>query len=105
MTDHIFDEDESKAITAAGGDQDGSRRDEEVTGVFLMRDGKAEWVPVEIGIAGDRYFEVRRGLRGGETVVSGTYQTLRDLEDESAIRTAEPAEGERAKATPTETGK
>lgn len=83
------DEDEAKAVSAAGGDQEAGRRSEEVTGVFVMREGKAEWQPVTIGIAGDRYFEVRTGLRGGETVVAGTYQALRDLEDGSAIRTAE----------------
>jgi HlyD family secretion protein len=91
------DEDESKAVEAAGGDQEAGRRSEEVTGVFVMREGKAQWVPVEIGIAGDRYFEVRTGLRGGETVVAGTYQALRELEDGSPIRTAEPAEGAKGK--------
>jgi HlyD family secretion protein len=100
------DEDETKAVSAAGGDQAGARRDEEVTGVFVMREGKAEWQPVEIGIAGDRYFEVRTGLRGGETVVSGTYQALRELEDGSAIRTAETPENAKGKdAAPKEATK
>jgi len=98
------DDEEAKAVEAAGGDQEAGRRSEEVTGVFLMQDGKAQWVPVQIGIAGDRYFEVRSGLRGGETVVAGTYQALRDLEDDSPIRTAEPAENEKGKdAAPKET--
>jgi HlyD family secretion protein len=88
------DDDESKAVSAAGGNKDAGRRDEEVTGVFIMREGKAEWQPVQIGIAGDRYFEVRSGLRGGETVVSGTYQALRELEDESPIRTAPENDGD-----------
>jgi HlyD family secretion protein len=99
------DEDETKAVSAAGGDQEAARRSEEVTGVFVMQDGKAEWVPVEIGIAGDRYFEVRRGLRGGETVVAGTYQALRELEDESPIRTAPEEHGEGGDGAPTETAK
>lgn len=75
-----------------------SRRDSEVTGVFVMRDGKADWVPVEIGIAGDRYFEIRKGLRGGETVVSGSYQAVRDLQDDDEIRLETPKEGDAAKA-------
>jgi HlyD family secretion protein len=69
------------------------RRSAEVTGVFVMRDGKAEWVPVEIGIAGDRYFEIRKGLRGGETVISGSYQAVRELEDDAPVRVEAPAEG------------
>jgi HlyD family secretion protein len=98
------DEDEAKAVSAAGGDQEAGRRIEEVTGVFVMREGKAEWQPVTIGIAGDRYFEVRTGLRGGETVVAGTYQALRDLEDGSAIRTAEE-EKEKGDEAPKEEAK
>jgi HlyD family secretion protein len=69
------------------------RRSAEVTGVFVMRDGKADWVPVEIGIAGDRYFEIRKGLRGGETVISGSYQAVRELEDDAPVRVEAPAEG------------
>jgi HlyD family secretion protein len=86
------DEDEAKAVSAAGGSQQRGR-DAEVTGVFVMQDGKAQWTPVQIGIAGDRYFEVRGGLRGGETVVAGTYQALRELEDDSPIRTAPEEHG------------
>ena len=37
---------------------------EEVEGVFVVRDGKAEFVPVKVGIAGERYFEVRRRPQG-----------------------------------------
>ncbi len=65
--------------------------EEEVEGVFVMREGKAAWVPVQIGIAGDRYFEVLGGLRGGETVVSGSYATVRDLEAGDAVRVEQPA--------------
>jgi hypothetical protein len=38
----------------------------EVEGVFVIEDGKAKWVPVEVGIAGDRFFEVIRGLNAGD---------------------------------------
>jgi HlyD family secretion protein len=70
--------------------------EEEVEGVFVVREGKAQWVPVQIGIAGDRYFEVVSGLRGGETVVSGSYAAVRELEDEDAVQI--PAETEKGKA-------
>lgn len=67
------------------------QRDQETEGVFVVRDGVATWLPVEVGIAGDRYFEVLGGLEGGETVVSGTYQVIRDLEADQPVRTAAPA--------------
>ena len=68
--------------------------DEEVEGVFVVREGKAAWVPVRIGITGDRYFEVLTGLREGETVVSGSYSVVRDLEDGDPVR-VKPGEDER----------
>ena len=37
----------------------------EVEGVFVIRDGKAQFVIVEVGIAGERYFEVIVGTEGG----------------------------------------
>jgi HlyD family secretion protein len=66
------------------------QRTQETEGVFVVDSGKVKWVPVQVGIAGDRYFEVVRGLRGGETVVSGTYQVIRELEADAAVRTAAP---------------
>jgi HlyD family secretion protein len=67
----------------------------ETEGVFVARGGKAEFVPVEVGIAGDRYFEVVKGLQVGDTVVAGPYGAVRDLEDGATIRTqAAPREGE-----------
>lgn len=67
-----------------------NRRDAEVSGVFVVQaDGKVNFVPVEVGITGDTYFEVVRGLKGGETVVSGSYQAIRDLEDGNPVRPQE----------------
>jgi HlyD family secretion protein len=58
----------------------------EVQGVFVIRGGKAEWVPVEVGITGGEYFEVTRGLRGGETIVAGSFQAVRELEDGDLVK-------------------
>lgn len=58
----------------------------EVQGVFVIRDGKAVWVPVEVGITGGEYFEVTRGLRGGETIVAGSFQAVRELEGGDAVK-------------------
>jgi HlyD family secretion protein len=95
---------EGKKLRAADDDEQGpgksenqtrtsrlQQRAQEVEGVFVVDTaGKARWVPVQVGIAGDRYFEVVKGLRGGETVVSGTYQVIRELESEAPVRKAQP---------------
>jgi HlyD family secretion protein len=65
------------------------QRTQEVEGVFVVDSGKVTFVPVQVGIAGDRYFEVVSGLRGGETVVSGTYQVIRDLEADAPVKLAD----------------
>jgi len=58
----------------------------EKEGVFVVRDGKAHFVPVRVGISGDRYFEVRSGLEAGDLVVSGSYEALRDLTDGAPVK-------------------
>ncbi len=60
--------------------------DEPVEGVFLVQGGIARFTPVEIGISGQEFFEVVRGLTQGDSVVSGPYETVRTLEDESNVR-------------------
>jgi HlyD family secretion protein len=58
----------------------GQRR-EEVEGVFVIRDGKAEFIPVKLGIAGERYFEVAEGLKEGDRVITGPFDSVRNLFD------------------------
>ncbi len=54
---------------------------EQQEGVFVVTNGEAKFVPITIGIAGQDYFEVLTGLEGGEIVVAGPYQAVRNLSD------------------------
>jgi HlyD family secretion protein len=63
----------------------------EKEGVFVVRDGEAVFVPVRVGISGDRYFEVLSGLEEGDQVVSGSYEALRDLTDGAPVKIEEAA--------------
>ncbi len=65
---------------------------EEVEGVFLIRDGKAAFVPVKLGIAGERYLEVTSGLNEGDRVITGPFDSVRGLGEGDAVMTA-PAPG------------
>ena len=58
---------------------------EECEGVFVLQDGTARFRPVEVGIAGERYFEVLSGLQAGDEVVTGPYSAVRELEDGDAV--------------------
>lgn len=61
----------------------------EVEGVFVVRDNRVTFVPVDTGIAGDRYFEVMAGLEAGDLVVTGPFDVVRTLSDGDAVRTNE----------------
>lgn len=70
--------------TASGAAGTGSRSEAE--GVFQITGGKVDFRPVQVGIAGDEYFEVTRGIAVGDTVASGPYRTIRELEDGDAVK-------------------
>jgi HlyD family secretion protein len=57
----------------------------DVEGVFVVDGDRARFRPVEVGIAGESYFEVLSGLEEGLVVVSGSFQAIRELEDGSRI--------------------
>jgi HlyD family secretion protein len=57
-----------------------------VEGVFVIRDGMAEFVPVKTGIAGDKYFEVLEGLEPGAQVITGPFNSVRNLKDGDRVK-------------------
>jgi HlyD family secretion protein len=57
----------------------------EVEGVFVIRTGVVAFTPVRLGIAGDRYFEVVSGLQPGDEVVTGPYDSVRNMADGDAV--------------------
>jgi HlyD family secretion protein len=62
----------------------------EVEGVFVIRDGKAQFVEVEVGIAGERYFEVTSGLSAGDRVITGPFDSVRNLYEGDQVRENAP---------------
>jgi HlyD family secretion protein len=62
----------------------------ETEGVFVVRNGQVEFVPIKMGIAGDKYFEVVSGLKQGEEVVTGPYNSVRGLADGAAVKVQSP---------------
>jgi HlyD family secretion protein len=58
----------------------------ELEGVFVVRDNKAQFVPLKTGIAGDKYFEVLGGVKEGDAVVVGPFASVRELNDGAAVK-------------------
>lgn len=64
----------------------------QIEGVYVVEDGVVHFRSVVIGITGDNYFEVLDGLQEGETIVSGSYQAIRELRDGAAVKIEESDE-------------
>jgi HlyD family secretion protein len=58
----------------------------ETEGVFVLRGGNVEFVPIKVGISGDKYFEVTTGLKAGDQVVTGPYNSVRGMTDGDAVK-------------------
>ena len=59
---------------------------QDIQGVFVIRNKKAEFVPVTTGIAGTSDIEVLSGLREGDEVITGSYKVLRTLRSGSSVK-------------------
>ena len=59
---------------------------EVVQGVFVIRNKKAEFVPLTTGIAGTSDIEVVDGLKQGDEVITGSYKILRTLRSGSRVK-------------------
>ncbi len=62
---------------------------DDVEGVFVVSDGTVTFTPVQVGIAGQEYFEILSGVSVGDTVVAGPYQRIRQLSDGDAVRSSD----------------
>jgi HlyD family secretion protein len=63
----------------------------EVEGVFVVRSGEATFVPIEMGIAGDQYFEVLSGLKPGDEVITGPYNSVRGMIEGDRVSIQNPS--------------
>ncbi len=61
----------------------------ETEGVFVFRDGRAVFVPVKVGIAGERYFEVLSGANESDRVITGPFNSVREMADGAEVRLQE----------------
>ena len=63
-----------------------TKKDDELQGVFVIRNKKAMFVPVTTGITGTTDIEVLDGLKEGDEVITGSYKVLRTLRPGSSVK-------------------
>jgi HlyD family secretion protein len=86
----LVPKDEKGSVQAASPQTDASKDKDkdkqEIQGVFILRNHKAEFVPVDTGIAGTTDIEVIKGLKDGDEIVTGSYKVLRTLRPGSSVK-------------------
>jgi len=58
----------------------------EIEGSFVIRDGRAVFTPIKVGIAGEKFFEVLEGLAEGDEVITGPFASVRTLKDGDPVK-------------------
>jgi len=77
----------TSSITLAASRSEGaSNQKTEIQGVFLVRAGKAEFVPIHTGITGVTDIEVTDGVHEGDMIVTGSFKALRSLKPGAAVK-------------------
>jgi HlyD family secretion protein len=64
------------------------------TGVYALKDGKARFVPVQLGLAGELKAEITSGLSRGQEILTGPFKVLRTLKDGDRVKVEKEKKGE-----------
>ncbi len=59
---------------------------DEAQAVFVYDNGVARLIPVNTGITGEDYIQITAGLEEGMQIISGPFESLRELEEGQAVR-------------------
>jgi HlyD family secretion protein len=73
----------SSNITLAASNDTASK---DIQGVFVVRAGKVQFIPVQTGITGVSNIEITSGLQEGDTIVTGSFKALRSLKPGTSIK-------------------
>ena len=81
----------SEALASTAKDPKDNKNDEnkkkkEVEGVFVVKSGRAVFVPVQTGIADQQNIEITSGIQDKDEVITGSYRILRTLKDGDKIK-------------------
>ena len=82
----LVPKDAAKGSVQAAAPVPSSKQKEEIQGVFVIRNKKAEFVPVDTGISGTTDIEVTKGVQEGDEVITGSYKVLRTLKPGTSVK-------------------
>jgi len=76
----------SGGVEAASDPVTEKAKKEELQGVFVVRNGKAEFIQVKTGITGETDIEVLSGLKPGDQIITGSYKVIRTLRNLAKVK-------------------
>jgi HlyD family secretion protein len=59
---------------------------EELQGVFVIKDGRAEFRKVDTGITGTTDIEVLKGVEDGDQIITGSYKVIRTIRNDARVK-------------------
>ena len=74
------------ATTVQAAAPENKKDKEEIQGVFVINNKKAEFRKVETGVTGTTNIEVKSGLKPGDEIVTGSYKVLRTLRNGASVK-------------------
>jgi len=78
--------DRRRGDAVAAEDDTAGKRDKEITGLFVVKDAVATFVPVRTGIASETMIEVFGKVEAGQSIVTGPYKALRELKPNAKVK-------------------
>lgn len=73
-------------------EEEKNRNEEQEEGVYIVKESRVKFYPVEKGIMGEMMIEITSGLEEGQEIVVGPYSALRQLKDDMLIKPEEKKE-------------
>ena len=73
-------------VTLAAAKPSSTGQKTDIQGVFVIRNNKAQFVPVQTGITGSTDIEITGGLKETDQIVTGSYKVLRTLKPGSPVK-------------------
>jgi HlyD family secretion protein len=62
------------------------RENQEMQGVFVIKNKKAEFHTVETGLTGATDIQVKTGLQEGDEIITGSYKVLKTLRNGAGVK-------------------
>lgn len=71
------------------------RREKELTGLFVVKDGVAKFIEVRTGLASETMIEITGPVNEGDEVVAGPYKALRELKPNGKVKREAAGKGKK----------